>query len=108
NRVHQHERSGDDFVLRCELGQFFSIEKNQATCDKVNRIVDDISPSSFEVISAQPVKHQCHHRDPPCSLLVSNQETEEREQHVEYKNDCQCPTHTNNRNLSIRQKPLTQ
>ena len=68
-----------------------------------------ISPSKeslFEVIATQPVEHQCYNRHAPRSLLVSNQETEEREQHVEHKNDCQCPTHTNDRDLSIRQKSL--
>jgi len=35
------------------------------------------------------------------------QEAEEREQHVEHKNDCQCPANANNLDTHIRQKSLT-
>ena len=79
NRGNQQNRSNDNLVLRCELGQLFPIEEDQATSDKVNRIVDDVRSSSIEVIATQPVKHQCRNRHTPRSLLVSNQEAEERE-----------------------------
>ena len=40
---------------------------------------------------------------PPHSLLVYNQEAEEWEQHIEHKNDCQRPTHTNRREDAVEE-----
>ena len=42
NCGNQQNRSSDNLVLRCKLSQFLTIEEDQATSDKVNRIVDNI------------------------------------------------------------------
>src|SRR5699024_8715407 len=117
NCGNQQNCSGENLVLRCELSQLFPIEEDQAACNKIHCTVQNVCPCAEinsrsicnmafikEISFTQPVKHQCRNRHTPRSLLVSNQEAEEREQHVEHKDDCQCPTHTNDRNLGIRQK----
>ena len=78
----------------------------KAAYNKINRIVDDVRSSSIEVVATQPIKHQCYNCHAPRSLLISNHEAEKREQHVEHKNNRQCPTHTNDRNIRIWQKSL--
>ena len=105
-RQSAENRSGDNFVLRCKLSQLFPIEEDQAAYNKINRIVDDVRSSSIEVVATQPIKHQCYNCHAPRSLLISNHEAEKREQHVEHKNNRQCPTHTNDRNIRIWQKSL--
>ena len=55
NCGNQQNRTGDDFMLRYKLSQFLSIKENQATSDKVNRIVDNIG-SRTEIHNVVPIK----------------------------------------------------
>ena len=61
-----------------------------------------------EVTSTNVIEHQCSYSHHPRSLLISKQEAEKWEQHIEHKNDSQCPAHTDDRNICIWQKSLAQ
>lgn len=121
NQGYRQNRTGKYIVLRCKFSQFFPIKEDQTANDEVDCIVDNIQSwrkanterihnviTIKEVSPAQPVKHQCSNCYSPRSLLIFNQETEEREQHIEHKNHSQCPADTNHRDICIRQKSLAQ